>query len=84
MKSDLEGRFHEKGCGLMRVFMAGKGSVEVLGSQVNGARGDHRWNHLTLTLSLYLCGKRVFFLPITLEAHRIGTLLVCHGFLVTL
>ena len=84
MKSDLEGRFHEKGCGLMRVFMAGKGSVEVLGSQVNGACGDHRWNHLTLTLSLYLCGQRVFFRPFTLEAHRIGTLLVCHGFLVTL
>ena len=84
MKSDLEGRFHEKGCGLMRVFMAGKGSVEVLGSQVNGARGDHRWNHLTLTLSLYLCGQRVFFLPITLEAHRIGTPLFCRGLLVTL
>ena len=64
--------------------MAGKGSVEVLGSQVNGARGDHRWNHLTLTLSLYLCGKRVFFLPITLEAHRIGTPLFCRGLLVTL
>ena len=64
--------------------MTGKGSVEVLGSQVNGARGDHRWNHLTLTLSLYLCGQRVFFLPITLEAHRIGTPLFCRGLLVTL
>ena len=64
--------------------MAGKGSVEALGSQVNGARRGHRWNHLTLTLSLYLFGQRVFFLPITLEAHRIGTLLVCRGFLVTL
>ena len=64
--------------------MAGKGSIEVLGSQVNGARGDHRRNHLTLTLSLYLCGQRVFFRPFTLEAHCIGTILGCRGFLVTL
>ena len=68
----------------MRVFVAGKGSVEVLGSQVNGARGDHRWNHLTLTLSLYLCGQRVFFRPFTLVGYCIGTLLDCRGFLVTL
>ena len=68
----------------MRAFVAGKGSVEVLGSKVNGERGEHRWNHLTFTLPLYLCGQRVFFRPFTLEAHRIGTLLGCRGFLVTL
>ena len=39
----------------MRAFVAGKGSVEVLGSKVNGERGEHRWNHLTFTLPLYLC-----------------------------
>jgi len=80
----LEGRFHEKGCGLMRAFVAGKGSVEVLGSKVNGESGEHRWNHLTFTLPLYLCGQRVFFRPLTLEAYCIGTLLGCRGFLVTL
>ena len=53
--SELGGRLHEKGCGLMRAFVAGKGSVEVLGSKVNGERGEHRWNHLTFTLPLYLC-----------------------------
>ena len=39
----------------MRAFVAGKGSVEVLGSKVNGERGEPRWNHLTFTLPLYLC-----------------------------
>ena len=68
----------------MRAFVAGKGSVEVLGSNVNGEHGEHRWNYLTFTLPLYLCGQRVFFHPFTLEAHRIGTLLGCRGFLVTL
>ena len=68
----------------MRAFVAGKGSVEVLGSKVNGECGDHGWNHLTFTLPLYLCGQRVFFRPFTVEAHRIGTLLGCRGFLVTL
>ena len=68
----------------MRVFVAGKGSVEVLGSKVKGERGEHRWNHLTFTLPLYLCGQRVFFHPFTLEAHRIGSILACRGFLVTL
>ena len=71
-------------CGMMRAFVAGKGSVEVLGSKVNGERGEHRWNHLTFTLPLYLFGQSVFLRPFTLEAHCIGTLLACHGFLVTL
>ena len=68
----------------MRAFVVGKGSVEVLGSKVNGERGEHRWNHLTFTLPLYLCGQRVFFRLFTLEAHRIGPLPVCGVFLVTL
>ena len=68
----------------MRAFVAGKVSVEVLGSKVNGEHGANRWNHLTFTLPLYLCGQRVFFRPFTLEAHRIGALLGCLGFLVTL
>jgi len=77
-------RFPEKGCGLMRAFVAGKDSVEVLGSKVNGELGEHRWNHLTFTLPLYLCGQRVFFHPFSLEAHCIETLLGCRGFKVTL
>ena len=60
--SELERRFHEKGCGLMRAFVSGKGSVEVLGTKVKGECGEHRWNHLTFTLPLYLCGQRVFFI----------------------
>ena len=64
--------------------MAGKGSVEVLGSKVNGESGEHIGHHLTFTLPLYLCGQRVFFRPFTLVGYRIGTLLDCHGFLVTL
>ena len=59
-----------------RAFVAGKGSVEFLGSKVNGERVEHRWNHLTFTLPLYLCGQRVFFCPLALYAHCIGTLLV--------
>ena len=68
----------------MRAFVVGKGNVEVLGSKINGERGKHRWYHRTFTLPLYFCGQRVFFRPFTLEAHRIGTLLGCRGFLVTL
>ena len=68
----------------MRAFVAGKGGVEILGSKFNREYGEHRWNHLTFTLPLYLCGQRVFFDPFTLEAHHIGTLRVCQGFLVTL
>ena len=68
----------------MRAFVAGKGSVEVLGSKVNGESGEHRGNHLTFTLPLYLCGQRAFFRPFTLIGYRIGTLLGCRGFLVTL
>ena len=68
----------------MRAFVAGKGSVEVFGSKVNGESGEHIGHHLMFTLPLYLCGQRVFFLPFTLEAHRIGALLGCRGFLVTL
>ena len=82
--SYLERRFHAKGCGLMRVFVAGKGSVEVLGSKVNGEGWEHRWNHLTFTLPLYPCGQRVFIRPFILEAHHIGSILGCRGFLVTL
>ena len=54
-------------CGMMRAFVAGKGSVEVLGSKVNGERGEHRWNHLTFTLPLYLFGQSVFLRPFTLK-----------------
>ena len=68
----------------MRAFVAGKGSVEVLGSNVNGERGERRWNHHTFTLPLYLRGQRVFFRPFTPEAHHIGTLLGYGVFLVTL
>ena len=68
----------------MRAFVAGKGSVEVLGSKFNGESGEHRGHHLTFTLPLYLCGQRVFFRPFTLVGYRIGTLLDCSGFLVTL
>ena len=68
----------------MRAFVAGKGSVEVLGSNVNGERGEHRRNHLTFTLPLYLRGQRVFFRPFILEANRTATLLGCRGLLVTL
>ena len=82
--SELEGRFHETGCGLMRAFVAGKGSVEVLGCKINGEHGELSWSHLTFTLPLYLRWQSVFFLPFTLEANRIGTLLDSHGFLVTL
>ena len=38
-------------------LLAGKGSIEVLGSQVNGERGEHRWNHLTFTLPVSLWTK---------------------------
>ena len=68
----------------MRAFVAGKGTVEVLGGKVNGERGEHRWNHLTFTLPLYLCVQKDFFRPFILEAQRIVTLLGCRGFLVTL
>ena len=51
------GRFHEKGCGLMRAFVAGKGSVAVLGGKVNGEYSECRWNHLTFTLPLSLLTK---------------------------
>ena len=68
----------------MRAFVSSKGCVEVLGSNVNGERGEHRWNHLTFTLPLYLRGQRVFFRPFTLEANRMETLLGCRVFLVTL
>ena len=68
----------------MRAFVAGKGSVEVLGSKVNGESGEHIGHHLTFTLPLYLCGQRVFFRPFTLVGYHIGTLLDCCGFLVTL
>ena len=68
----------------MRAFVAGKGSVEVLGSKANGESGEHSWNLLTFTLPLYLCGQRVFFRPFPLVGYRIGTLLGCRGFLVTL
>ena len=68
----------------MRAFVAGKGSVEVLGSKVNGESGEHIGHHLMFTLPLYLCGQRVFFRPFTLEVHRIGIILGCRGFLVTL
>ena len=68
----------------MRAFVAGKGSVEVLGSKVNGESGEHRGHHLMFTLPLYLCGQRVFFRPFTLVGYHIGTLLDCRGFLVTL
>ena len=64
--------------------MADKGSVEDFGNKVNGERGERRWNHLTFTLPLYLCGQRVFFRPFTLEANRMETLLGCRVFLVTL
>ena len=65
-------------------FCGRQGQLEVLGSKANGESGEHRGHHLTFTLPLYLCGQRVFFLPFTLEAHRIGALLGCRGFLVTL
>ena len=68
----------------MRVFVAGKGSVEVLGSKVNGEGGEHRWNNLTFTRPRYLSGQRVFFHPFIVEAHCIVTLLGCCGFHVTL
>ena len=68
----------------MRAFVAGKGGVEILGSKFNREHGEHRWNHLTFTLLLYLCGQRVFFRHFTLEAHLIGTLLGSCDFLVTL
>ena len=68
----------------MGALVAGKGSVEILGRKVNGERGERRWNHLTFTLPLYLWGQTVFFHPFTLEAHRIGPLIGCRGFLVTL
>ena len=68
----------------MRAFAAGKGSVEVLGSKANGESGEHSWNLLTFTLPLYLCGQRVFFHPFPLVGYRIGTLLGCRCFLVTL
>lgn len=68
----------------MRTFAPGKGSVEVLGTKVNGEPGECRWNHLTFTLPLYLRCQRVFFLPFILEANRTATLLGCRGFLVPL
>ena len=51
-----------KGMWAIRAFVSGKGSVEVLGTKVKGECGEHRWNHLTFTLPLYLCGQRVFFI----------------------
>ena len=41
----------------MRAFVAGKGSVAVLGSKVNGEYSECRWNHLTFTLPLSLLTK---------------------------
>ena len=57
IKLEFEGRFHEKGCRLMRAFVTGKGSVEVLGSKANGESGEHSWNLVTFTLPLYLWDK---------------------------
>ena len=68
----------------MGALVAGKGSVEILGRKVNGERGERRWNHLTFTLPLYLCGQRVFFCPFSLEANHMASLLGCRGLLVTL
>ena len=68
----------------MRAFVAGKGSVEVLGSKVNGESGEHRGHHLTFTLPLYLCGQRAFFHPFTFVEYHMETLLGCRVFLVTL
>ena len=65
-------------------FCGRQGQCEGLRQQVNGEGWEHRWNHLTFTLPLYLCGQRVFFRPFTLEVHRIGIILGCRGFLVTL
>ena len=63
--SELGGRLHEKGCGLMRAF-GRQGQCTVFGQKVNGERVEHRWNHLTFTLPLYPFGQRVFFCPFTL------------------
>ena len=68
----------------MRAFVPGTGRVEVLGSKINGEHGELSWSHLTFTQPLYLRWQRIFFLPFTLEANRIGTLIDCHSFLVTL
>ena len=73
-----------KGMWAAEGFVPGKGSVEVLGSKVNGEHGEQRWSHLTFILPLYLHWQRVFFLPFIFEANHIGTLLDCCGFLVTL
>ena len=45
----------------MRAFVAGKGSVEVLGSKANGEHGEHRWNHLIFTLPLFSVDKGFSF-----------------------
>ena len=71
----IGGEISWKGMWAMRAFVAGKGSVQFLGSKVNGERVQHRWNHCTCTLPLYPCGQRVFFCTFTLQAHCIGTLL---------
>ena len=65
-------------------FCGRQEQCRVIGQKVNGEHVEHRWNHLTFILPLYPCGQRVFIRPFTLEAHRIGSILACRGFLVTL
>ena len=42
-------------------FCGRQGQCRGLGQQSQRERGEHRWNHFTFTLPLYLCGQRVFF-----------------------
>ena len=81
----MEGRFHEKECGLLRAFVAGKGSVEVLGSKVNGEHGENRWNHLTFTLPQKPSSAHIPFHEISLPTQMLylflktNTLLLSQG-----
>ena len=79
----MEGINHEKEYELIRAFVAGKGSVEVLGRKsmenMGSIDGIILHSHCSC-ISVYI----VFFRPFALEALPIGTLLGCRGFLVTL
>ena len=64
-----------KGIWADKGFCGRQGQCRGLGQKINGEHGEHRWNNLTFTLPLFLCGQRVLFHPFSLEAHHIKTLL---------
>lgn len=83
-KAALEGRFHEKGMWANEGFCARQGLCRGFGQQSQwrtwAAQLESSYFH---TASVPPLTKGLLF-PFILEANRIGTLLDCRGFLVTL